>query len=458
MTPNFENWTLLIVNSDASEILVKSDGKEFELARITLPANQRIAASIVDEAQKQFGLRIIALYEIFPHGHSETQRDCYHAAVAHSFPAGIPCGMFWTPIRPLLHGTGFRTEDTLAMETLWSKWNETASDRQAEPFVRSDWFAEVTDWIQRSLETHSMFLTGPFRQFNASATFSLIRFETNRTPVWFKAVGHPNIREFSVTLALANLCPTQLPKILASNRNWNAWLAEDASGISLAAATSAEPWKSAADNLALLQLLTVSQEQLLCESRVRDLRSGQLLELVPQFFECMARFQLADRESDEEQPQTADLPALREAVVGTLVALKDLHIPDTVGHMDLNPQNIFCSGSGSVFLDWADSFLGCPFFSFEYLLQHFRRTTFADSVSESQLRDSYFGRWRGLLSAQDFPSAMPIIPLSALFSYAATLCCDLHPNHLPPPAQRGYLLQLVRKMDRMSHRASEVHA
>jgi hypothetical protein len=60
------------------------------------------------------------------------------------------------------------------------------------------------DWISSSLQTHSMFLTGAFRQFNASSTFSLIQFETNRRPVWFKAMGQPDIRECPVTLALAN--------------------------------------------------------------------------------------------------------------------------------------------------------------------------------------------------------------------------------------------------------------
>ena len=63
--------------------------------------------------------------------------------------------------------------------------------------------------------------------------FSLIRFETNREPVWFKAVGKPNIREWAVTLALAGLCPDCVPQSWPVQRRWNA---------SLALQAPANPW------------------------------------------------------------------------------------------------------------------------------------------------------------------------------------------------------------------------
>jgi len=149
---------------------------------------------------------------------------------------------------------------------------------------------------------------------------------------------------------------------------------------------------------------------------------------------------------------------LRDTILDTLRTLEELDIPDTIGHMDLNPHNIFYSDSGTVFLDWAEAFIGCPFFSFEYLLQHFRRTYFATSSSEQDFRNSYLACWRCLLPAENIHAATRLIPLAALFAYAATLCDDIFSHPPALPAQRRYLLQLLRKMKRMSPQSKEVCA
>jgi Phosphotransferase enzyme family len=458
MTQKCENWRVLIVSRDRRDILLKPGDMGFELPRIVIPANQRIAAGIVSGVKDQLQLRIVALYEIFPQSPGDGRGDYYHAAVWHTdFPSSFG-GMVWTPVRSVIAESLAQRKDALAVEALWSKWQATKDDCQSEPFAGPDWFSEVTDWVASSLESHSLFLTGSFRQLNASSTFSLIEFDTNRRPVWFKAVGHPNTREFIVTLALANICHEYLPTVIASNPAWRAWLTEEASGISLAAASCARPWQKAAEALARLQLLTRSQPQLLCESGVHDLRLRQLVERVPHFFECMEGCRLATDRPEEQQPQTTDLATLRDKVFETLSALDEFDVPDTIGHMDLNPQNIFCSGSGSVFLDWAESFIGCPFFSFEYLLQHFRRTPFADSLSEAGLRKAYFGCWRDALSPQDIHAVMQLVPLAALFSYAATLSSGTSSDSIPSPALRLYLLRLLRKMNRMTRPTKEVLA
>ena len=454
MIQKSETWRLLILSRNGREILFKSPGLGFQLPRIAIPARQRIAAGIVSGVAKQLGLRVVALYEVFPRDHSDGCGDYYHAAVSHSAQNAL-CGMRWMPIQSISEAH-FQGEDALAFEAFWSKLQETTNHCPSEPFAGLGWFAEVSDWISSSLQTHSMVLTGAFRQCNASSTFSLIQFETNRRPVWFKAVGQPNIREYAVTLALADICPQHLPKVIASKPSWHAWLSEEAAGTSLAMTTCAKPWQSAAESLANLQFLARSQENLLCKSGVRDLRAGQLLARAPQFFACMTACRLAAGQSAEEELHKMDLSALHDVVSGALTELEGLCIPDTIGHMDLNPQNIFCSGSDSIFLDWAESFVGCPFFSFEYLLQHFRRTHFADCLTEAQLREAYLGRWRNLLSAEVIRGALQLVPLTALFSYAVTLCPDSVRSHLPSPTQRRYLFQLLRRMNRMSRSAMEV--
>jgi hypothetical protein len=458
VTQQSESWRLLIVSRHGSDILLNSSATGFELPRILIPGNQRIAAGIVLGAEEQLGLRVVALYEIFPPGQSDPVAESYHAAVSHCTSQSALKGLFWTPIDSVLADSHLSGDDRLAVQALWSKWETTKSDPLAEPFAQPGWFAEVTDWIAKSLDKDSMFLTGSFRQLNASSTFSLIRFDTNSKPVWFKAVGEPNTREFAVTLALARICPAHLPRVIASESAWNAWLAEEAGGTSLAVATCAMAWQTAAVGFARLQLLARSELHMIPEYEVRDLRSRRLLSLVPRFFERMEACQAAAGFCGEELPPATDLPALRDTVIDTLTALEGLDIPDTIGHMDLNPHNIFCSDSGNVFLDWAEAFIGCPLFSFEYLVQHFRRTPFAASSSEEDLRNSYLACWGCLLPAENIHAATRLIPLAALFAYAATLCDDIFSHPSPLPTQRRYLLQLLRKMNRMSHQPKEVCA
>ena len=125
-----------------------------------------------------------------------------------------------------------------------------------------------------------------------------------------------------------------------------------------------------------------------------------LLAAVDPFFDLIARLM-------EEQPKVPpailsrqELSLLKLRIKDSLTLLEDLRIPDTLGHLDLNPWNIIVSEDGCVFLDWAEAYVGHPFFSFEYLLQHFRRAIGADLHFESQLVQAYKAPWRQLLSGE----------------------------------------------------------
>ena len=78
---------------------------------------------------------------------------------------------------------------------------------------------------------------------------------------------------------------------------------------------------------------------------------------------------------------------LKDIVRLTLQELDGLRLFDTVGHMDLSPANIFGTTGRAVFLDWAEAFVGDPLFSFEYLLQHFRRKFSRDCPSRREVQE-----------------------------------------------------------------------
>ena len=439
-------WRVLILRRDGHEILLGTHGTKFALPQIAIPAQQRIAANINRGVERELGLHVISLYEIFLGNHSSLSDVFYHAAISAQPRERTPQGTYWTGVRSLTANSFSYEDDFAAIESFRSGLESSISVRTAEPFFKPNWFREVTSWVENSLRPHSLRLTGPFQQFNASSTFSLIRFETDGTPVWFKAVGAPNTREFPITLALARVCPAYIPTVLASKNEWNAWLAKEAPGNSLSSNADIRLWESAAASLAHLQILTLPAAQEICKAGARNLRPSGLHSFVLPFFEFLAECVRKSQTQDVEAHGNPSFHELSAAIQDTFMALDRLRLPEAVGHMDLNPQNIFCSDRACVFLDWAEAFVGCPFFSFEYLLQHFRHAFSSKSRLEARFRDSYIDPWRDLISSRDLEAAVALSPLAGLFTYAATLRASLTDNSSLSLPQQTYLVRLARKM------------
>jgi hypothetical protein len=120
---------------------------------------------------------------------------------------------------------------------------------------------------------------------------------------------------------------------------------------------------------------------------------------------------------------------LNQRIKDSLTLLEDLRIPNTLGHLDLNPWNIVVSADGGIFLDWAEAYLGHPFFCVEYALEHFRREICADAVLESELVNAYKAPWCQLLSGDLTSEALALTPLR-------------------DPRMGAYLRSLARRMNR----------
>jgi hypothetical protein len=388
------------------------------------------------------------LYEVSP-GNPEQQGIFYHAAVSLQPADDIPSGACWVHVDTLTRDSFARSADFLAIERFESALTAGDPAARPEPFRNPNWFLHVTAWVSKSLRRRGLELSGPFEQFNASPTFSLIRFETSGRPVWFKAVGEPNFREFRITLVLSRTCPEYLPKVLADHAEWNAWIAEEAAGIPLSAAEFRD-WARAAETLARLQIRALPHAHELSAAGARDLRPGELLSQVVPFCEFISNSARRPDAVEAWPAGNGNWHELGRAIEDALCQLDRAQLPPTLGHMDLNPENIFCSSGACVFLDWAEGFTGCPFFAFEYLLQHFRRRFRAHPASEMQLRERYLRPWQRLLAKCNLESVLTFSPLAALFAYASTRFTSLMQEGSAVAAEETYLVRLARRMYRMT--------
>ncbi|HVI07427.1 MAG TPA: phosphotransferase [Candidatus Binatia bacterium] len=300
-----------------------------------------------------------------------------------------------------------------------------------------------------------MQLTGFIRQLNASPDSNLIRFETTGPAVWFKAVGKRNLREFFVTIKLSELLPAFIPEIVAIKPECQGWLAREVAGTSLGETSDAALWEDAAARLARLQIESIPFIETLLPAGAHDIRSHALRSAVAPFFDLISRLM-------DEQPRSSpavlgrqELSLIRDLIDDALVTLDQQEIPAALGHMDLNPWNMIVAPHGCVFLDWAEAYVGCPFFSFEYLLQHFRRQIGASPAFESRLTLAYKRHWAQLLSGERIDEALSLARLIAVFAYAVGNRAWGDEQKLKDPSAAGYLRSLARRMGREAAQLSE---
>jgi hypothetical protein len=285
-----------------------------------------------------------------------------------------------------------------------------------------------------------------FQQLNGCGTFSLVRFETTQLPVWFKAVGKPNLHEFPITVALAELFPQYVPSVLATQPACHGWLMADAGGPPLNEAEDSSAWKDAATALAGLQIASIGAIDDLLKAGCRDLRVGRLLESVDPFLEVMADLMQQQTKVPPAILSRHELSRLAATLKSALHCLQSVGIPDTLGHGDFNPGNILLGSKRCVFIDWAEAHVSHPFLTFEYLMSHLRKDCPALIRFEDAIRSSYAQRWQSISLSEHLSEAFLFSPLVAVFAYAVAGNSWRDPERLKIPQVPGYLRSLARRM------------
>jgi hypothetical protein len=150
---------------------------------------------------------------------------------------------------------------------------------------------------------------------------------------------------------------------------------------------------------------------------------------------------------DDALPTTPATSAVRSCSYRS-VESKVRSLTDTLGHMDFNPGNVIGSPDGCVFLDWAEAYVGHPFFTFEYLREHLFRSHPVQNAWQSQVTSCYLEPWSAFGSMDEASRPLEITPLLAVFAYALSNNTWQDSNRLQNPKIAGYFRSLVRRMQR----------
>jgi hypothetical protein len=442
-----ETCRVIVLGRDREDVLLRVSQAGFFLPSVEVPRWQRLAEHLTAGLSRDLGCEAVCLFTPKnPSSRSESNGTHYEVMECWHDEGRAGEGV-WNPIGSLTE-CSFRDKAEFRMLERCLKESDGYERDPSSPFVKRGWLAELQTWTAEIIRSQGLELTGQFCQYNASPSFSLIRFETSGAAVWFKAVGEPNQREFPITLKLAELFPMFTPEILGTRPEWNGWLSREAVGTNLGDTKEIDKWEGAATDLARLQFQSISKSEFILNSGAQDLSPDKLLASADPFFDLVA--QLMEEQTKIPPPTLSrqELNLLKLRIQDSLTLLEDLRIPNTLGHLDLNPGNVIVCADQCVFFDWAEAYVGHPFFSFQYLLEHFRRAVLSSPGIESRLMEAYKAPWQNLVPADVVDEALMLAPLAAVFAYATGTGAWRDGRTLRDQNLAGYFRSLARRMNR----------
>ena len=152
-------------------------GAGWTLPRVEIQKHQRVAEQLTKEIQNVWGLETCSLF--VPSAHSDDRMGEATCAVLECVKQkqAPPAGTCWIPANVAADDSG--TEDAATIRDALAELASYTSGEKPGPFARPGWLQELFRWAYEQTGPLGMRLTGNFRQYNASPTFSLVRIETD---------------------------------------------------------------------------------------------------------------------------------------------------------------------------------------------------------------------------------------------------------------------------------------
>jgi len=413
-----------------------------------------VAEQLVSEFNREWGLETYCLF--IPNlATSDRNGDGTKCAVMESVRQNdkAPAGTCWMP--PSATADYRDAGEAAAVRESLEELDSYARGERHGPFARPGWLRELFSWAQEQVAPLGLRVTGGFRQWNASPTFSLVRLETNDGALWFKATGEPNCHEMPVSLLLARLFPSHVPRILGIHRSWNGWLSAEVSGTTLDEISDCSTWERVAGELAELQIASIGKSRELLGGKCKDFRVTEIAKFIDPFLSRMAEFMAVQEKTSPAPLAKSELASLGEGLKESCSLLQSFGLPDTLGHIDFNPGNILVSPGHCVFLDWAEGCVTNPVITFEYLRRHMERRSVLEPAGDSRLCAAYLRPWTAFFSPDDLRRALAAVPPVAVFVHAIAGDAWHTLDPVSNPALAGYFRALTRRMYRDAVRAAE---
>jgi hypothetical protein len=426
-------YRLALVKSGSHAMWAANNGGVLRLPRVAIPRWTRPAEQLQQTIESSWSIRSIIL-DILP-----GNKDSAPCAVVEVLSSESPSGLATVNIDEI-------ADDEMACEEREVVEAILAGDRGPNgPFSCVGWIKDAMEWMSAEVGYDNAFIE-QVRQYNASASFALLRITTHGGPAyWLKATGVPNAHEFHITRMLSELCPEFLPQRIAERSDWNAWLMEDA-GQTLDFWTL-RALEQAVSSMAELQKKTIGRARAFLDAGAFDQRLPVLRAHLTELVEYLNEAMMKQSSTLVPRIESRRLRQLFTIIEAACFRMEALQIPDTLVHNDMNPGNILFQGTHCVFTDWCEIGVGNPFFTLQYLCLLQSR---GEQDWTTRLRELYRQCWQDLLSTSQIEKALDLTPLLAILSYLYGRGSWLRSVRRNDPHVESYARSLARCMDRMA--------
>jgi len=433
---------VIVFNPGGTAVLLEAHGSEYRLPTINVPKFTRTAREVTTILRETLELPSVYLFSGLFDGSNEP--TCFSVLESLNGIRRHPPKMDWFTIYHALSHPLLAAAERHAVKSSFARSVRRAKPNDPEPFSRLGWIHDLRFWARSEARSLGVEIKD-FQQFNASETFSLVRFETDQRPVWFKAVGEPNLHEYAISQALARLFPRYMPKTIATKPEWHGWLMTNG-GMQLSELVDPEAWKTAITALGELQAQSTNRTDEIRAAGCRDLRATELLAAIEPFFETMADLMRRQTNSPPSILSAEEVAELKATVKLAIESMAAFGMPDSLGHSDFNPGNILIGSDRCTFIVWAEAHVGHPFLTFEYLMAHLKKDYPELIPFEAEFRAAYARSWRSTASPEQIEEAHRFSPLVAIYAYAMMGNAWRDVERMKIPGFEGYLRSLTRKM------------
>jgi hypothetical protein len=267
------------------------------------------------------------------------------------------------------------------------------------PWEEPGWLGEVSEWIGKQVE-----VIGPIEERHRQAWSAMLDVPTADGTLFFKA-GAPSLAfEAGLTDALTHWAPACTVGLVASDTD-RGWLLMTHSGVTLRSEIMKDP------DVPVLPALFARYAELQLASITRvDLLLGM---------------GVPDRRWDVIRERGTSLGVEPELIDRLIADVLVVPLPDTLVHEEPHDANVLLRNGDVVFIDWADSCVGHPFFGVVVALRSLsdRLELEPGAPRLEALVDAYLDRWTDFATPEQlrsvFPSAYRLGMLNRAISWQA---------------------------------------
>jgi hypothetical protein len=341
-------------------------------------------------------------------------------------------GLFWP--EPKVRNPDYTTPRVFVLEAICGEkgtlsavsFNDSADIPEREvleqcpegPFCRPGWLDELREWIESQAPAAGLSLIGTFTHLKGDSNYSLVRFETNSMPLWFKA-PFPGFNETALTMALAQGNQDAVLPVLAHHRSWNGFLTQHMDSELLGRVWEKEVWCEAARVMARIQLTWAGRDSEIVQFGCRDHRLPVIGRKLVSFFDGMEDVFAVQPAEPPPRLGCRELQELLGFANEACERLSRYPIPASLCHADVAPHNILVVREGiqsrCLYIDWAMAYLSHPFLPFEHLVARMKKDRDFVAPWEPELRAAYAAEWSTYISPEQaneiFRWTAPLAPL-----------------------------------------------